>query len=190
MPESLLHRSSLSVQIGTHVLDHEISGIDDRQAKADRHRDTGPPLGNTQKIGHDDLELAGAVVNEVVNVLGADAGEHDQHEQLHNGHDGLDNLPDSLRQDVDQNIDAQVRMLAVGICAADEDSPDEEAGNHFFRPVNRVVKEVAHDDVGVNKHDADGQRHTGDDGVEVRENGLECNLILHRLILNSGIQNS
>ena len=93
------------------AVNHEADRVEHGQTKADRHGNAVPDLGNTQIVGQHQLDSAAAGEHEMVAILGADPGQHDQDEQLDDGHDGTDNAAHAGRHVLDQNIDAQCSCL-------------------------------------------------------------------------------
>ena len=82
-------------------------------------------------------------------------------------------------QQVDDDVNAEVGMLAVSVGAADENRPDKQARDDLLTPLERGVEHVAHDDVQVNDDDTSHEGRAGNDSVEVFQYVLKGYFFLH-----------
>ena len=162
----------------------EIDGINRGETKADRHGNADPPLGEAKYIRNIGL-IDTADIDQVIHILGTDHGEHDQDQQFKDTDDILnDSLCLAVHQ-IDDDVNTQMGMLAVCICAAYEYSPYEQAGNHLVVPLKRMVEEVPHKDIEVGDDNTQRKRCAGDDSVIVGNNFFLGFLYLHKQSLPS-----
>lgn len=169
------------------VCKQEINGINSRESKAERHRDTRVYFGHTQNVGQSGLIYA-LDKEKVVGVLCAYDGEHDKGKKLEDGDDVSHDLLSLAVHEVDDDVDAEMSVLAVGVCASDENRPDEKSGDDFLAPLKGGLEEVTHDDVEVNKDNARCKGRAGNDRVKVDKNKFRCVFFLHRRSLTVFLQ--
>ena len=95
-------------------------------------------------------------------------------------HDEFNGFARLVGNEVNDDVHAQMRMLAVRVGTAHKDGPDEEAGHHFIRPLDGIVEKIAKNNVGIDENHAQGQRRPADDRVKVRQDSLEKRFLFHR----------
>lgn len=160
------------------VSQQEPDGVDNGEAEADRNGNTDPPSGETQNVRHIGL-IHAADVYKVVYVLNTDNCQHDENCKLQHT-DNVLNYRSSLGLErVGDDINTKMGVLTVGIRAAYEHRPDEEAGDDLVVPLEGVVEEVAHDNVKVRDHNAGRKGCAGDDSVKISQNFFESDFFLH-----------
>lgn len=160
------------------VSQQEPDGVDDGEGEADRHGDADPPSGETQNVRHIGL-IHAADVYKVVYVLNTDNRQHDENCKLQHTDNVLNYCPCLRLEGVGDDINTKMGVLTVGIRAAYEHRPDEETGDDLVVPLERVVEEVAHDNVKVCNHNASRKGSAGDDSVKISQNFFESDFFLH-----------
>ena len=156
----------------------EVDRVDRGQTEAEGNRDAGEYLGHTQNIGNCGLENT-SDIEEVIGILRADNGKHDEDGKLKDADDEHERFLCLAMQQVDDDVNAEVGMLAVSVGAADENRPDKQARDYLLAPLKRRAEHVAHDDVQVNYNDTGHEGRAGNDSVEVFQYVLKGYFFLH-----------
>lgn len=160
------------------VSQQEPDGVDDGEGEADRHGDADPPSGETQNVRHVGL-IHAADVYKVIYVLNTDNRQHDENCKLKHADDILNYRSSLGLERVGDDINTKMGMFTVSIRAAYEHRPDEETGDDLVVPLERMVEEVAHDNVEVCNHNAGRKGSAGDDSVKISQNFFESDFFLH-----------
>ena len=156
----------------------EVDRVDRGQTEAERHSNAGEYLGHTQDIGNCGL-INTSDREEILCILRADNGKHDENGKLKDADDEHERFLCLAMQQVDDDVNAEVGMLAVSVGAADENRPDKQARDDLLTPLERGVEHVAHDDVQVNDDDTSHEGRAGNDSVEVFQYVLKGYFFLH-----------
>mgnify|MGYP004428416127 CR=1 FL=1 len=114
-----------------------------------------------------------------MDILNAYHGEHDKDCKLKHAYYIKHNRTCFGLEHVGDDINTKMGVLTVGIRAAYEHRPDEEAGDDLVVPLERMVEEVAHDNVEVCNHNAGRKGSAGDDSVKVSDNLFGSDFFLH-----------
>ena len=111
--------------------------------------------------------------------MNTDNRQHDENCKLEHADDILNYRSSLGLERVGDNINTKMGVLTVCIRAAYKHRPDKEAGDDLIVPLERVVEEVAHDNIEVCDNNAGRKSSAGDDSVKVSDNLFGSDFFLH-----------